>query len=97
MRTVDEQLEDRILNAGYVRTKDCDGSARYVKGDNTALVSGYMVLVRSAGMWRPFSIERALKTGFMLLERLARIIPGKWNEAEDTTNYELLRNTEDKG
>ena len=95
MKTVDEHLEIRILTAGYVRTNDCDGCARYTKDDNTVLVSGYMVLVRSAGIWRPFSIERALKTGLMLLERLARIIPDRWDGTEDTTNYELLRKMED--
>ncbi len=95
MKSVESTLETKILDAGYERTKDCDGCARFTKDDNTVLVSGYMVLVRSAGIWRPFSIERALKTGLMLLERLARIIPDRWDGTEDTTNYELTRKMED--
>lgn len=95
MKQVDERLEKRILAAGYTRTQDCDGGARYTKEGNAVVVSGYMVLVLSGGMWRPFSIERALKSGLMLLERLARIIPERWDGTEDTTSYELIRKMED--
>lgn len=75
MIAVDGRLESRIIEAGFERTGDCDGNARYAKGDNTILVSGYMVLVRAGGFWRPFSIEYALIVGIRLLEKLARIIP----------------------
>ena len=90
MKKVDERLERMILSSGYERNNDVDGSARYTKQDNSVVVSGYMVLVRSGGMWRPFSIERALKTGLMLLERLARIIPDRWDGTEDRTHYEMM-------
>lgn len=89
MRSVESTLETKILDAGYERTKDCDGNARYTKEDKTVLVSGYMVLVHSEGFWRPFPIEYALKTGIRILERLARIIPKNTDGTEDRTGYQL--------
>lgn len=89
MTKVDQRIEEMILKGGYTRTGDSGSGMRYVNGENTALVSGYMLLVRSDGIWRPFSIEYALKVGIRILERLARIIPHGNDGHEDKTGYEL--------
>ena len=89
MIQVDQRIERMIQNGGYIKTKDLSCGARYEKGENMVVVSGYMLLVRSGGIWRPFPFEYALKMGMYMLEKLTRIIP-KGNEGlEDKTGYEL--------
>ena len=89
MTRVDPRIEKMLLEGGYTCTGNSGSGKRYVNGGNTALVSGYMLLVRSEGIWRPFPVEYAVKVGIRILERLARLIPHGNEGKEETTGYEL--------
>lgn len=73
MTQVRQDLDNRITEGGYVRQKDIPSGARYTKANNTIIVSGPQVLVCSGGMWQPFEIERAIKLGVQMMERIARM------------------------
>ena len=73
MTQVRQDLDSRITEGGYTRQKDTPSGARYTKNGNTIIVSGPQVLVCSGGMWQPFEIERAIKLGTCMMERIARM------------------------
>ena len=89
MIQVDERLEQTLEAEGYVRMKDSDTGAWFVRGADAVHFSGYLVIVRSYGFTKSFPIEKARQLGIQMMEKITRMRPRPCDGKEETHSYDF--------
>jgi len=89
MIEVDERLQQCLEAEGYVRMKDCDTGAWFVRGSDAVHFSGYQVIVRSFGYTKCFSLEKARMLGIQMMEKITRMRPRPYDGEEEKNNYDF--------